>query len=101
MNGPIRMILKCAAAVVLAGLVIVGCKSSQPASASSNGDMSAAAPMEGIGSGSSGGTRVEYIGDPSLNMNAIAVTIPAGWKFHSIFMQAGDCVAIPFAGSRG
>jgi hypothetical protein len=30
-------------------------------------------------------------------MNAIAVTVPANWKFQSIFMQSGDCVTTPFA----
>ena len=106
MNGALGMISKCGVATVLVGMVLMGCKGSQPASASSNPesspgsrpDASTAAPADGDGSGSasSGGTRVEYISDPSLNRNAVAVPVPAGWKFHSIFMQSGDCVTTPF-----
>jgi hypothetical protein len=29
-------------------------------------------------------------------MNAIAVTVPAGWKFQSVFMQGGSCVSTPY-----
>lgn len=89
------MITRCGIATVFVGLILMGCKGSQPASASSSGESSSAAG-HGDGSGLSGGNRVEYISDPSLNINAISVTIPAGWKFHSIFMQSGDCVTTPF-----
>src|ERR1700689_957146 len=85
--GSMKTACKCGAVTVLTALALMGCKGSQPAaaSASSSGGAdigSAAAAGDGAGSAlsSSGGTRVEYINDPSLGMNAIAVTIPANWQ---------------------
>ena len=47
---------------------------------------------------SAGGTRVEYIKDPTLNdMNAIPVTIPAKWRFQGALFQMGNCVREPFS----
>lgn len=39
---------------------------------------------------------MKYANDPSLNMNAIAVTIPARWQFQSVFLQGGTCAPTPF-----
>jgi len=85
-------------AAVLLAIALAGCKGSQPASASTGaGDMNASAAEGGNGAASSpSGTKVEYINDPSLNMNAISVTMPAKWQFQSIFLQGGNCVPTPF-----
>ena len=46
---------------------------------------------------SSGGTRAEYITDPTLNnMKAFTVTIPAKWHFQGVLFQGGQCASIPF-----
>lgn len=92
---------KCGLVVVVIGLGLAGCKGSQPVAASAAGggsDVSGAAAADGAGgtAASSGGTQVQYISDPSLDMNAIAVTMPAKWQFQSIFMQPGNCVPTPF-----
>jgi len=40
---------------------------------------------------------VQHIPDPSMNnMNAFAITIPAGWRFDGILMPSGDCTSGPF-----
>ena len=95
------MVCKCGVGAVLMALVLIGCKGSQPAAASSStggADTSSAAAGDGASSApsQSGGTRVEYINDPSLGMNAIAVTIPANWQFQSVFLQGGTCASTPF-----
>ena len=100
MKGELGMVCKFGVSAVLIGLALMGCKGSQPAAASSSGsgaNMSGAAG-DGANSvaGSSGGTRIEYINDPSLSMNAIAVTIPANWQFQSVFLQGGTCASTPF-----
>lgn len=99
MKRAIRLSWKSGITGILVGLALIGCKGTQPAAATSvGGDASAAAPDgNGAASASSTATRVEYIHDPSLNQNAIAVTIPAAWSFHSIFLQSGNCVTTPFA----
>jgi hypothetical protein len=95
------MVCKCGVGAVLMALVLIGCKGSQPAAASSStggADTSSAAAGDGASGApsQSGGTRVEYINDPSLGMNAIAVTIPANWQFQSVFLQGGTCASTPF-----
>lgn len=83
--------------LVVIGVALAGCKGSQPVAASAAGsDVRAAADGASATAVASGGTQVQYINDPSLNMNAIAVTIPAKWKFQGIFMQPGNCVPTPF-----
>lgn len=77
-------------AILLIALTFFACKGplqTMPASAG-----------EGAGNSSSGGTRVEYITDPSLNnMNAVAMTIPAKWHFQGVLIQGGKCASTPFA----
>jgi hypothetical protein len=97
------MVCKCGVGAVLMALVLIGCKGSQPAAASASAstggaDTGSAAAGDGASSApsQSGGTRVEYINDPSLGMNAIAVTIPANWQFQSVFLQGGTCASTPF-----
>jgi hypothetical protein len=46
---------------------------------------------------SSSAMRLEAIQDPSLNMNAFEVTVPAKWHFQSVLEQGGNCVPTPFA----
>ncbi len=90
---------KARVSVMVIALALLGCKGVQP-SAVANGasDMSGATAEEAAGgtASSGSGTQVEPIHDPSLDMDAIEVTIPAGWKFQSVFMQGGTCVPTPF-----
>ena len=84
---------------IAAVVLVMGCRGTAPATASSTGDGgSGVVDGDGAGGGSyaSGGTQVKYISDPTLELNAIAVTLPAGWKFQSVFMQGGTCVPTPF-----
>jgi hypothetical protein len=86
-------------ATILIALTIFGCKGPVQTSAASAGDnASGGSSGDGAAAASSfgGGTRVDYINDPSLGMNAISVTIPANWKFDSVFMQGGACAPTPF-----
>ncbi len=77
-------------ATVVAAFALLGCKSSPTTSAASAGD--------GAGSTPSSATQVAYVQDPTLNnMNAVAVTIPAGWKFQSALFQGGNCATYPYA----
>jgi len=43
----------------------------------------------------SGGTRKEFIRDPSLDMNFNEVNVPAKWHFQGIFNQQGHCYTLP------
>lgn len=98
------------AAVVLA---LLGCKSATSGAAAGDsggggtGSSSAGANWMGSGAGGgaesagsaaagSGGSRTEQIRDPSLNMDAVDVTIPASWHFSGTLMQGGKCVPTPF-----
>jgi len=58
---------------------------------------SASAPASTAAPAASGGTRVEYITDPTLNdMKAFAVTVPAKWHFEGVLYQGGKCASGPF-----
>ena len=85
---------------ILIALTIFGCKGPVQTSAASAGEgASGVAPGEGASGPSStvGGTRVEYITDPSLNnMNAFATTILAKWNFHGVLYEGGNCVPNPY-----
>ena len=79
-------------ATVVAAFALIGCKSVPTTSPSA---VSAGA---GAGSTPSSGTQVAYVTDPTLNdMNAVAVTIPTGWKFQSALFQGGNCATYPYA----
>lgn len=94
------MIAKSNLAVMLVALALLGCKGVQPSAAASSGASDDAVAAEGASpaSSSSGGTSVEFIHDPTLNnMNAVPVTIPAGWRFRGAFYQGGGCGQKPFA----
>jgi len=55
------------------------------------------APASTTAAPASGGTRVEYITDPTLNdMKAIAVKVPAKWHFQGVLYQGGKCASMPF-----
>ena len=55
------------------------------------------APASTAAAPASGGTRVEYITDPTLNdMKAIAVKFPAKWHFQGVLYQGGKCAGEPF-----
>jgi hypothetical protein len=87
--------------IALCAIALMGCKAGPPAGVAVVSDNSeTGSTVAGDGpSGSStapGGTQVKYINDPSLELNAVAVTMPAGWKFQSVFMQGGTCVPTPF-----
>lgn len=43
----------------------------------------------------SSGTRKEFIRDPSLDMNANEVNVPAKWLFRGVFIQRGNCLTTP------
>jgi len=85
-------------ATLLVALVLLGCKGVQPTSAAasgvgakgtSSGDGSGAASSPGIGAG---GSRVEYITDPTLNnMKVMPIQIPASWSFRGMFIPMGNC----------
>ena len=83
---------------MLCVLTLLGCRSAQPPAAASESTDSTNAAADGNSGApaSSSSNSIEYINDPSLNQNAISVTIPAGWRFHSIFLQGGNCVTTPF-----
>ncbi|MGA3019558.1 MAG: hypothetical protein ABSF62_20735, partial [Bryobacteraceae bacterium] len=55
------------------------------------------APASAAAAQAAGGTRVEYITDPTLNdMKAIAVKVPAKWHFQGVLYQGGKCASMPF-----
>ena len=86
------------AKMVLAGaalaLTVFGCKSETPAvSAGSSSPSGASAAGSSAGAG---GIRTEQIADPSLNMTAVTVPVPANWHFQGVLMQGGKCVPTPF-----
>jgi hypothetical protein len=84
------MITKARLALILIALSCFGCKGAPTTSATSAGD--------GAGSTPSSATQVAYVQDPTLNnMNAVAVTIPVGWKFQSALFQGGNCATYPYA----
>jgi hypothetical protein len=76
---------------IMAALAISACKGSVQTSAASNGGSG-----DGAAAISGSATRVDFIKDPSLGMNAISVTVPAGWQVQSIFLQGGTCAPTPF-----
>jgi len=83
------MTIKGKLATILIALTFFGCKGTQQSSAASAG--------EGVGTASSGGTRVEYITDPSMdNMQAGTVTIPAKWHFQGALLPGSACDITPF-----
>jgi hypothetical protein len=87
-------------ATIVIALALFGCKGPVQSSAASAGDGGNAGSLGDGGNGGApiaGGTRVEYIADPTLNMNAFGITIPANWHFQGILMQSGDCTGGPFA----
>jgi hypothetical protein len=80
------------------GFAVIGCKSSSADSAASEGSGAGATGGGAAAAAAAGGAPVKQeIVDPSLNnMNAVEVTIPAGWHFQGMLMQGGNCVPIPF-----
>ena len=86
-------------ATILIALTIFGCKGPLQTSAASagegaNGGVNSGSTGDGASGASSsgGGTRVEYIKDPTLNnMDAIPVKYPANWKFQGVLFQPGNC----------
>jgi hypothetical protein len=92
-------------ATILIALTFFGCKgpvqtSAASASDGSSGGASSGSSGDGAGSASSssGGTRVEYIKDETLNnMDAIPVRFPANWKFQGVLFQPGNCVDRTYA----
>ena len=77
------------ATIALAGLGIA-CGQKPPASPQSSVNTSTGAARGATST--SGGTRKEYITDPTLNnMNAFDVTIPAKWHFQGVLYQGGNC----------
>jgi hypothetical protein len=80
------------ATIALAGLGIA-CGQKPPASPQSNANTSTGA-ARGAAS-TSGGTRKEFIRDPSLDMNFNEVNVPAKWHFQGIFNQQGHCYTLP------
>jgi hypothetical protein len=93
-------ILRSVAVGVVLSAAFIGCKSTaataDSASSAGSGSGGAAAGAAAAAAASSGGTRVENITDPSLNMNAVSVTIPASWHFQGTLLQGGNCVTVPF-----
>lgn len=83
-------------------VTLFGCKSGTSDAAAagaadpSSGAGAASAAAAASSSMASGGTSVQQIQDPSLNMNAVSVTIPASWHFQGTLMQGGNCVGTPF-----
>ncbi len=85
---------------ILVALALMGCKGSQPASASTGGDGANGSPSANGGSAVAAGsaddgsaTRVERVKDETLNnMDAVEVRIPASWKFQGVLYQPGNCV---------
>jgi hypothetical protein len=86
---------------LIVGFTVIGCKSAVT-SAETTGSEGAATGGAGAVAGaarapSASGTRVENINDPSLNMTAVAVTVPASWHFKGTLMQGSNCIPTPFA----
>jgi len=90
------MEMKARVAALLTLVVLLGCKGTQPTAEVSASSGTASSDRAASVASASGGNRVEYIHDPSLQMNAIGVTIPARWQFQSIFLQGGTCAPTPF-----
>jgi hypothetical protein len=79
----LQMTVKGKLAATLIALTFLGCSSGQPTGAPGG---------EAV---NSGGTRTEYIRDPTLNnMNAVEVHVPAKWHFQGVMNQGGNCVGI-------
>ncbi|MGA8109780.1 MAG: hypothetical protein WB974_10115, partial [Acidobacteriaceae bacterium] len=93
-------------------VVAAGCSSKSSAASGGDGGTNAAAAVAPAGSGSGGGGKagsVNYVGgsplsgqlttatitDPSLNnVQAMALTIPAGWKLQGMVMVS-PCTMVP------
>ncbi|MDP9049657.1 MAG: hypothetical protein M3O31_02900 [Acidobacteriota bacterium] len=85
---------------VVIGLAVglaVGCRSSAAGSAATGGSGAEAMGGGAAAAGGGGAPVKQEIVDPSFNnMNAVEVTIPAGWHFQGMLMQGGNCVPTPF-----
>lgn len=79
---------------VLLALTFFGCKGSvESSAAATDGE----AEITSAASSAAGGTKVEYVTDPTLNnMHAFNVTIPAKWHFQGVLYQGGNCTSVPF-----
>ena len=73
---------------ILITLTFFGCKGTVQTSAASG--------VASASTASTGGTRDEAIQDPSLEMKAFDVTVPAKWHFQGTLEQGGKCVPTPF-----
>jgi hypothetical protein len=92
-------------AALTIAIALLGCKSAQPTSAAGVATVDGAANPATAADGASaeqvkasyltGGTTKTYIQDPTLNMNAAEVKIPANWHFQGVLYQGGNCVSIP------
>jgi hypothetical protein len=82
-------------ATILIALTFFGCKGPLQTSAASAGEgASGVAPGDGASGQSStvGGTRIEYITDPTMNnMRVMPVQIPASWRFRGVLVPKGPC----------
>ena len=85
-------------ATILIALTLFGCKGPlNTSAASAGGNANGASSGYGASSATSGGARLEYVTDPTLNnMNAFDVTIPAKWHFQGTLFQGGNCSSIPY-----
>jgi hypothetical protein len=89
----IRKLLAAAAV----GVVLSGCNSGAAGvSGAASGSGAAAAGGSAGSAAGAGGIRTENIADPSLNMTAVTVPVPANWHFQGVLMQGGNCVPTPF-----
>jgi hypothetical protein len=90
-------------AALTIAIALLGCKSAQPTSAAGVATVDGAANPATAADGASaeqvkasyltGGTTKTYIQDPTLNMNAAEVKIPANWHFQGVLYQGGNCVS--------
>jgi hypothetical protein len=85
-------------AAAAVAVVLSGCNSGAAGVSGATGGSGGATGGSAAGAGAAGGgIRTENIADPSLNMTAVTVPVPAGWHFQGVLMQGGQCVGTPFA----
>jgi hypothetical protein len=91
------MACKLSVGMALAGLVLMGCKGTETASAAS-GARDGNGGSSGASTGSAVATKVAFITDPTLNnMNAVSVKVPSRWQFQGTLFQGDSCESVPLA----
>jgi hypothetical protein len=84
-------------AAMLVAMVLLGCKGAQSTTAAngvngSNGELSGDGAVAVAGVDGGGGTRIEYITDPTMNnMKVMPIQVPASWSFRGALIAKSPC----------